>query len=45
MYELEQDVTVNGRTLEQVKEFQYLGSLVSKTRETEKDVEQRIKKA
>ena len=41
----EEGIMVNGNTIEQVEQFQYLGSIVSKKGGTEEDVDQRIKKA
>ena len=41
----EEEITVNGHTLERVEQFQYLGSLITKQGGTEEDVEQRIRKA
>ena len=41
-----QDIlTVNGKIIEQVVQFQYLGCIVSKNGGTEADVDQRIRKA
>ena len=41
----QEELLVDGKVIEQVEQFQYLGSLVSKNGGTDEDVQQRIRKA